>query len=125
MESVQIDHQDLFSNLLENHAMFSDLNNRIVDEFLLFHREQPRVYRLFEHFAYEALNAGQRHYGSKAIFERIRWHMEVERKEEFKVNNNYASGYARLLMIQNKAFDGFFELRHTPIPLKGMTEWRG
>jgi hypothetical protein len=64
-------------------------------------------------YAREARAAGYKHYGIKAVVERVRWHFHVERKEQadFKINNNYTSRLARLLMSLEPELKGMFELR--------------
>ncbi len=81
-------------------------------KFWAYHNQNPHVFELFERFAKEAARL-HGHYGAKAIFERVRWHMDVETvdAEEFKLNNNYTSRYARLFMLKNPGFDGFFRTR--------------
>ncbi len=81
---------------------FSDLNPKIVDHFESYNRDNPRIFRLFQH------------YGGKAIFERIRWHLEVEKGEDFKINNSYISCYVRILIERDSSFKRFFEVRHSP-----------
>lgn len=77
-----------------------------------FHADHPEVYALLVRFTREAKDMGRRaHYGVAAVFERARWHAEIEKTEEFKLNNNYRSRYARLIMEQEPDLDGFFSLR--------------
>ena len=50
----------------------------------------------------------------KLLWERLRWYYVIERdeNEEFKLNNNYHSRYARLLMeTYPEEFEGFFDTR--------------
>ena len=85
----------------------------IQERFEKFHSENPEVYRLLVKFAREAKAAGRKHYGMKSLFERLRWHVDIELKgeHEFKLNNNYTSRYAR--RIRDLEFDlrDFFETR--------------
>jgi len=63
------------------------------------HRANPHVYELFTRFTFDVIKRGHKHYSSKAIFERIRWHTDIETAgEEFKMSNNYTPYYARLFM---------------------------
>lgn len=82
-------------------------------QFETYHSENPIVYRLVKKFAHEAWKAGFRQYGMKAIFERIRWHINIETKDidGFKLNNNYHSFYARKLIKDYPKYQGFFQLR--------------
>lgn len=72
----------------------------------------PHVYDMFCKFTSRARNAGFKRYSANAIFERIRWHMDVEiNGDVFKMNNNYRAFYARKFMENNRGCDGFFETR--------------
>jgi hypothetical protein len=64
-------------------------------------------------YARAARRAGRERYGIKSIYERLRWHMNVETtgSEEFKLNDHYTSRYARLLMENEPDLKGFFETR--------------
>jgi len=106
---------DLFSlTTLFSHPLFTDLKRDIVDSFVAYHTENPHVFNVFRRFAKDLKDAGRKHYGAKAIFERVRWHFAVESKaDDFKLNNNYPSCYARLLIAMDPTFSDFFETRHT------------
>lgn len=100
---------------IRNHPLFSGIRQHIVKNFWLYHEANPHVYELFKKFSRQLKLAGRKHYGVGAIIERIRWHFAVESSgDEFKINNNYRSCYARLLMIEDQAFNDFFELRSSP-----------
>lgn len=96
-------------------SLFHDIRPHIIDQFVDYHRANPRIYELFKAYATQIRNKGIRHYGAKAIMERIRWHVEIDMKSgDFKINNNFASCYARLLISEDASFKAFFETRHTP-----------
>lgn len=77
-----------------------------------FDAENPSIRRLFIQYANEALKAGRRRIGAKAIAERIRWQAMVETwGDEFKINNNYVSRYARAVAQQRPELAGLFETR--------------
>ena len=83
----------------------------IQERFAAFDRANPHVYRLLVRFAFEA-KARRTRYSLKALFERIRWHVQIETGgEEFKLNNLYTSRYARKLIAEYPEFEGFFETR--------------
>jgi hypothetical protein len=89
------------------------LDRDIQDSFEEFHRANPNVYTLLVKFARQAKAAGMKKYGIASLFERLRWHISIELKSEqaFKLNNNFRSRYARLIMEHEPDLDGFFELR--------------
>jgi hypothetical protein len=85
----------------------------IQERFEAFHAENPEVYQLLCRYSREAKSAGRNHYGIEALFSRIRWHKQIEtRGDDFKLNNDFRSRYARLLMQKESDLDGFFELRN-------------
>ena len=86
------------------------------NQFWRFHYTNPHVYELFKKYAYEVMRSGHRHYGTNAIINRMRWHMDIETldsngNDNFKINNNYASRYSRLLALNEPMFRGFFRNR--------------
>ena len=52
-------------------------------------------------------------YGSKAIFEELRWHhaKAVDSSSEFKINNNYTADLARVTVRLFPELEEFFKLR--------------
>jgi hypothetical protein len=84
----------------------------IQDKFEIYHQDNPHVYELFKKYARMARDRGFNKFSAKAIFERLRWHYMIETSGDvFKLNNNYTAHYARMLMDDDEAFDGFFETR--------------
>ena len=65
-------------------------------------------------------NRGFKRFGSKAIFERIRWWMRLkagpEGGDDFKVNNNFTAGLARFAVDRRPVLAEFFELREQKNP---------
>ena len=78
-----------------------------------FHKKNPHIYELFKRFTMEIIRRGHEHYSSKAVFERIRWHTDVETEgnEPFKMTNNYTPYYARLFMVMHPEHEGFFRTK--------------
>lgn len=81
-----------------------------VDDFLSYHKENPQVWKEFERLTLQVAALGKRK-GAKAIYERIRWDVEIEQDSEFKCNNNYAAYYARAFELKHPNLQGFFEFR--------------
>jgi hypothetical protein len=81
--------------------------------FWRFHRQNPHIYRLLVRYAKQAKAAGRSRLGIKEIFERVRWYVLVETRDPagFKLNNNYHSRYARLIMLNEPGLAGLFETR--------------
>ena len=84
----------------------------IQQSFEEFNAANPKVYGMFKTFAATLKGYGKKKIGSKLIMERIRWEMVATTEtEDFKINNNFSSRYARKLIAEFPEFDGMFELR--------------
>lgn len=85
----------------------------IQERFEVFHAANPAIYKLLVSLARDVKRRGFDRYSMKAVFERARWHMNIEKGDrEFKLNNNYHAPYARLIMAQENDLRGFFEIRN-------------
>lgn len=92
--------------------MFLTLLDR---RFLEFHSHNPHVYEELVRLVREAKDHGHRRVGIKMVWEVVRWNLTIRTnvadEEDFKLNNNYHSRYARLIMVQEPDLHGVFELR--------------
>lgn len=89
---------------------FSEAERR----FREFHRNNPYVYAQLVKLARQAKAAGKNRVGIKMLFEVVRWYAFIDttdRYSDFKLNNNYHSRYARLIMEQESDLAGIFETR--------------
>lgn len=81
-------------------------------KWLLFDLQNPKVYELLKKYTFQVINRGHKHYGIKAVFERVRWHTVIETTDvDFKLNNNYTAFYARKFHSDFPDYEGFFETR--------------
>lgn len=97
------------------HPLFREVAPHIVDAFFKHHAENPKIYERFKTYARQLRQAGREYHSAQAIIERVRWDSMVSSAtEQFKINNNHPSCYARMLMIEDPSFIGFFRRRHTP-----------
>lgn len=86
--------------------------NPIEARFWEMHAENPRVYQLFDKFAWMLIHRGYQHHSADAVLHRIRWASAVEMEgDEFKINDHFSAYYARLWMRNNPDNRGFFRLR--------------
>ncbi len=80
--------------------------------FYQFHQTNPHVYRRLVQMTYQAQQAGRQRVGVKMMFEVLRWEHTISTSgDDFKLNNNLASRYARFIMRHNSALDGMFATR--------------
>jgi hypothetical protein len=86
--------------------------DQIFESFVRFHKENPRVWRLFEQLSFGMLYEGHLSYSANAIFEQIRLHMSVTTTgAEVKLSNNHRAYYARLFHVRHPHLYGFFKCR--------------
>lgn len=81
-----------------------------IDAFFDSFKENPEVWRLFERYTLEAIEAGRK-VGAKAVMERVRWESEIERGKDFKVSNNWTAYYARIFAIKHPAYRRYFDFK--------------
>lgn len=94
------------------YEVFQGLNQTLVRNFFKYHNENPEVYQLFKRYAQQMKQSGRRRYSAKAIFERVRWHYDIQTTgDDFKINNNYTAMYARLMIVEDNNWMSFFQLR--------------
>jgi hypothetical protein len=95
--------------------LFPNLPGRgatIDERFADFHKKNPHVYRNLVCLAFDDMARGI-HRGVAALFEEIRYAFEGTDHDpsEYKLNNDYASRYARLIMRSEPRLVGHFETR--------------
>ncbi len=79
-----------------------------------YHKESPEVYELVEQYTFQVIGRGYRNYSINSIFERIRWHADIETTgESFKLSNNHRAYYARYFHHLHPELNGFFRTKQT------------
>jgi hypothetical protein len=92
------------------------LHSRIDRRFLEFHQANPAIYEMIVRFCRDVrkYNA-KRRTSIDLIWGRLRWELSIEVNpmglEDYKLNNDFRSRYARLVMAQEPDLDGIFEVR--------------
>lgn len=77
-----------------------------------YHKENPHVYELVEKFTFDVIKRGYDRYSINSIFERIRWHTDIDTEgDKFKISNNHRAYYARYFMHLHPQYDGFFKTK--------------
>jgi len=105
--------------MMQEHFSFAPISSNegktIQERFEVFNRNNPWVYRKLCDLAMMLKYKGHDRIGIKMLFEVLRWefYMQITKTDasEWKLNNNYTSRYARLLMEQEPALKGFFSTR--------------
>ena len=87
----------------------------LAERFAAFHQAHPEVYDALVTLTTKAYDAGSRRLGIAMLFEVLRWEWMLSRlpadNEAWKLNNDYKSRYARLIMQNEEWAAGMFELR--------------
>jgi len=92
-------------------------NGQITENFRQFHHDNPRVYQRLVELSFELLNRGHEKYSINGLFEVMRWEEAIRtRGSMFKLNNNYRSIYARMIMENEIRLSDFFNIRSSPNP---------
>jgi len=88
-------------------------DKRLLSErFAAFHRDNPRVYVELVRLAKHARRQGRARIGIGMLWEVMRWHFFLETTDDdFKLNNDFRSRYARLMMNDEPELAGCFEVR--------------
>ena len=80
--------------------------------FHAFHRANPWVVRELEKIAWEMLRSGRKKIGIQACVEVFRWETRKHTiSNDFKLNNNFCSRYARMILNRHPEWGQVFELR--------------
>jgi hypothetical protein len=87
-------------------------------QFREFHRLNPDVYSTLVDLARKAKSRGKTKIGIKMLWEVLRWErfLATVGDSDYKLNNNYHSRYARLIMEQEGDLAGIFEVRKLKTP---------
>lgn len=93
---------------------FTDNATSLVEEAARrFDEQHPELYRLVERFALEARARGRSRIGIAEVWERIRWHLnvDVDPKEPYALNNSHRAYYARRFQREHPELAELFEIR--------------
>ena len=88
----------------------------IQQRFEQFHLDNPWVYSTLAQMIEELRAKGIERWGMKSLWEVLRWRIAIGQVRvvgdaDFKLNNDYTSRYARLLIQNSPEFATMFELR--------------
>lgn len=87
------------------------------EAFEKFHADNPHFYACLVQLARRFIGrTGRSVVGMQRLIEVARFDMDIntESDDDFKVNNNHAAFYARLIMWQEKDLDGRIPIRSSP-----------
>lgn len=102
---TEYDQEPLLDVLMEDRTIQRDFEK--------FHKRHSWVYDELCRLARELQDRGHRHCSIGMLYEVVRW-QEYRRTIDaggFRLNNNYRSRYARLIMDREPDLAGFFEIR--------------
>ena len=82
------------------------------EKFQEFHTANPHVFENLEELAFKLLNRGVKHFGISLLYENLRWHfLMTTTDQEFRLNNNFRSHYARLLIERHPEWADVLDIR--------------
>ncbi len=87
------------------------INAETVDLFLVWHQDNPEIWREFERLALQAIERGVTEWGAKGVMEVVRWNIRLQTRQDFKVNNNWTAIYARIFSMKYPQYRDFFKYR--------------
>lgn len=80
--------------------------------FIAYHMVNPHVYTALVRLARGLVANGRRRFGIGMLFEVLRWETAMSTTgDDFKLNNNYRSRYARLIMATCPDLTDVFDTR--------------
>lgn len=87
--------------------------NTAHDAFLRYHMQHPQVYDELVKMARQWQARGHSHCSIKMLWEVLRFNtgVKIDKQDGFRLNNNYTSRYARLIMGREDGLEGIFETR--------------
>ena len=81
-------------------------------QFGAFHALNPWVYEHLVRMTYDLKARGNNRVGMGMLFEVLRWQAAMSTTGiDFKLNNNFRSRYARLIMANHEQLNGIYETR--------------
>ena len=90
------------------------MSKTIHDNFEQFHKDNPKVYPNLCKMARELKAIGHKKCAMKMLWEVLRWQgmlNTTDANSHYRLNNNYTSRYARMIMDFNPDLAGFFNVR--------------
>lgn len=108
----QASYIDTLSEITEQDYCDQMMTNTLGRKWLIWHRENPAFFELFEQFTKEAIRAGHTQLSGWLIINRVRWETDVVTTgDKYKISNNYVALFARLFMIKYPEYIGFFKTK--------------
>jgi hypothetical protein len=85
----------------------------IESKFRNFHAENPHVLTELERLAAQWFNAGNSKVGVQLLLEVLRYNRSITTKsaDDFKVNNDFAAHYARMMVARNPGWENRIRMR--------------
>jgi hypothetical protein len=98
-----------------NEQLSFTIQKPLYEQFKEFHEANPEVFVALEDMAQTLISRGRKKIGISLLIEVLRWNYYMKTDDpnsDFKINNNYRSFYARLLIESHPEWAEVFELRH-------------
>lgn len=91
----------------------TQFNKTIQQAFEEFDKNNPQVYDMFITGFFQAKKSGKKRVSFKMILNKIRWDYYIQTTDitKYKINDAYASRYARKFVSNHPEYKNFIELR--------------
>jgi len=99
-----------YKQIIENFTTHLNLKT-MRQSFKSYHEERPQIYEEFKRYAEQLIARKYKRLSAKLICEVIRYNSMITKVGEFKINNSYCSGYARLFEKDFPEYAGYFSKR--------------
>jgi hypothetical protein len=86
----------------------------LTQKFTDYHTANPGVYRELVRLSYEWKRTGHGKIGMQTLIEKLRWDWNVSLRKDsagFRINNNFAAFYSRMIMEEHPDLQGMFDIR--------------
>ncbi len=81
------------------------------EQFEKFHQENPGVYEELRRLSLQLVDRGLTRFGIATVYETLRYRRLETTGDDFRLNNNHRSFYARMLMEREPRLRGVFPTR--------------
>ena len=94
--------------------VFEDIEASVLNNYWSYINENPQILDEFRKEAIRQIQMGKTHLRAKLIIENMRDNPNLNTKGQFKANNSFTGCLSRHLIMIDKSFENYFELRKTP-----------
>ena len=81
-------------------------------KWLVWHKQNPVFFDLFEKFAFQAINKGHKRLSGWLLANRVRWETAiVTTGDDYKISNDFIALFTRLFVVRHPQQQNFFKIK--------------